>query len=158
MPVDVLRIADLEIDRDRFEVRKRGEEEAIRLARKEFELLYFFASRPGRVFSRQDLLDKVWGHDVYVVDRTVDVHVRKIREKIGEHYIETVKGVGTDSPTTSVDRVTCREHEDRQAFRSNLLWAFPSPASPCLRRVPVLSPARPQPTLHSCPILGRPPT
>jgi len=94
MPVDVLRIADLEIDRDRFEVRKRGEEEAIRLARKEFELLYFFASRPGRVFSRQDLLDKVWGHDVYVVDRTVDVHVRKIREKIGEHYIETVKGVG----------------------------------------------------------------
>jgi two-component system alkaline phosphatase synthesis response regulator PhoP len=46
------------------------------------------------VFSRQDLLDKVWGHDVYVVDRTVDVHVRKIREKIGEHYIETVKGVG----------------------------------------------------------------
>lgn len=94
MPVDVLRIADLEIDRDRFEVRKQDEEDAIRLARKEFELLYFFASRPGRVFSRQDLLDQVWGHDVYVVDRTVDVHVRKIREKIGEHYIETVKGVG----------------------------------------------------------------
>lgn len=94
MPVDVLRIADLEIDRDRFEVRKHDAEQAIRLARKEFELLYFFASRPGRVFSRQDLLDQVWGHDVYVVDRTVDVHVRKIREKIGEHYIETVKGVG----------------------------------------------------------------
>ena len=94
MPVDVLRIADLEIDRDRFEVRKKEQEDPIRLARKEFELLYFFASRPGRVFSRQDLLDQVWGHDVYVVDRTVDVHVRKIREKIGEHYIETVKGVG----------------------------------------------------------------
>ena len=94
MPVDVLRIADLEIDRDRFEVRKHGAADAIRLARKEFELLYFFASRPGRVFSRQDLLDQVWGHDVYVVDRTVDVHVRKIREKIGEYYIETVKGVG----------------------------------------------------------------
>jgi two-component system alkaline phosphatase synthesis response regulator PhoP len=90
----VLRIADLDIDRDRFEVRKLGEKEAIRLARKEFELLYFFASRPGRVFSRQDLLDQVWGQDVYVVDRTVDVHVRKIREKIGERYIETVKGVG----------------------------------------------------------------
>jgi len=94
MPVDVLRIADLEIDRDRFEVRKLGAPDAIRLARKEFELLYFFASRPGRVFSRQDLLDQVWGHDVYVVDRTVDVHVRKIREKIGEHYIDTIKGVG----------------------------------------------------------------
>jgi len=94
MPVDVLRIADLEIDRDRFEVRKHNVDQAIRLARKEFELLYFFASRPGRVFSRQDLLDQVWGHDVYVVDRTVDVHVRKIREKIGEYYIETVKGVG----------------------------------------------------------------
>lgn len=94
MPVDVLRIADLEIDRDRFEVRQNHRDEPIRLARKEFELLYFFASRPGRVFSRQDLLDQVWGHDVYVVDRTVDVHVRKIREKIGEHYIETVKGVG----------------------------------------------------------------
>jgi two-component system alkaline phosphatase synthesis response regulator PhoP len=94
MPVDVLRIADLEIDRDRFEVRKLGVDNAMRLARKEFELLFFFASRPGRVFSRQDLLDQVWGHDVYVVDRTVDVHVRKIREKIGEYYIETVKGVG----------------------------------------------------------------
>ena len=94
MPVDVLRIADLEIDRDRFEVRRLHKDEPIRMARKEFELLYFFASRPGRVFSRQDLLDQVWGHDVYVVDRTVDVHVRKIREKIGEHYIGTVKGVG----------------------------------------------------------------
>ena len=94
MPVDVLRIADLEIDRDRFEVRKQEIMDPIRLARKEFELLYFFASRPGRVFSRQDLLNQVWGHDVYVVDRTVDVHVRKIREKIGEQYIETVKGVG----------------------------------------------------------------
>ena len=94
MPVDVLRIADLEIDRDRFEVRRLYQDEPIRMARKEFELLYFFASRPGRVFSRQDLLDQVWGHDVYVVDRTVDVHVRKIREKIGEHYIGTVKGVG----------------------------------------------------------------
>ena len=94
MPIDILRIADLEIDRDRFEVRKSDVFDPIHLARKEFELLYFFASRPGRVFSRQDLLDRVWGHDVYVVDRTVDVHVRKIREKIGEHYIETIKGVG----------------------------------------------------------------
>ena len=94
VPLDILRIADLEIDRDRFEVRRRHHRDSIRLARKEFELLHFLASRPGQVFSRQDLLDHVWGHDVYVVDRTVDVHVRKVREKIGEHYIDTVTGVG----------------------------------------------------------------
>ncbi len=94
VPLDILRVSDLEIDRDRFEVRRRSQQDAVRLARKEFELLHFLGSRPGKVFSRQDLLDRVWGHDVYVVDRTVDVHVRKIREKIGDHYIETVKGVG----------------------------------------------------------------
>lgn len=93
-PPDLLRILNLEIDRDRYVVRRAGESDGIRLARKEFDLLYFFASRPGKVFSRQDLLDRVWGRDVYVVDRTVDVHVRKIREKIGEEYIETIKGVG----------------------------------------------------------------
>ncbi len=93
-PADLIRILDLEIDRDRYVVRRAGSENAVRLARKEFDLLYFFASRPGKVFSRQDLLDRVWGRDVYVVDRTVDVHVRKIREKIGDHYIETIKGVG----------------------------------------------------------------
>lgn len=92
-PPDILRILDLEIDRDRYVVRK-GDDDGIRLARKEFDLLYFFASRPGKVFSRQELLDQVWGRDVYVVDRTVDVHVRKIREKIGQDYIETIKGVG----------------------------------------------------------------
>ena len=68
--------------------------EEVRLPRKEFELLYFMATHPGKVFSRQELLDQVWGHDVYVVDRTVDVHVRKIREKLGSDFIETVKGVG----------------------------------------------------------------
>jgi len=94
MPLDILRIADIEIDRERFEVRKQSVPYPIHLARKEFELLYFLASRAGKVFSRQDLLDRVWGLDVYVVDRTVDVHVRKIREKIGDHYIETIKGVG----------------------------------------------------------------
>lgn len=93
-PPDLLRIMDLEIDRDRYVVRRTGTDKSMRLARKEFDLLYFFASRPGKVFSRQDLLDRVWGRDVYVVDRTVDVHVRKIREKIGEDYIETIKGVG----------------------------------------------------------------
>jgi two-component system alkaline phosphatase synthesis response regulator PhoP len=95
-PPDRIQIHDLEVDRDRFRVfrRRGGAEEEIRLPRKEFELLFFLASRPGIAFSRQDLLDQVWGTDVYVVDRTVDVHVRKIREKIGDDYIETIKGVG----------------------------------------------------------------
>lgn len=95
-PPDVLRVHDLEIDRDRFLVfqEREGEKVEMHFPRKEFKLLYFFASHPGKVFSRQELLDEVWGRDVYVVDRTVDVHVRKIREKIGSAYIETVKGVG----------------------------------------------------------------
>ena len=92
----LLAIHDLEIDRDRYlvYVQQEGPRLEIRLPRKEFELLYFIASHPGKVFSRQELLDQVWGHEVYVVDRTVDVHVRKIREKLGNDYIETVKGVG----------------------------------------------------------------
>ncbi len=92
----MLTIHNLEIDRDRYLVYNQveGNKEEVRLPRKEFELLYFLASHPGKVFSRQELLDQVWGHDVYVVDRTVDVHVRKIREKLGDDYIETVKGVG----------------------------------------------------------------
>ncbi|MFW5972746.1 MAG: response regulator transcription factor [Bacteroidota bacterium] len=96
-PPDVLNVHDLEINRDRYLVVKPGPDGQpieLRLPRKEFELLYFIASHPGRVFTRQDLLDHVWGSDVYVVDRTVDVHVRKIREKLGSEYIETVKGVG----------------------------------------------------------------
>ncbi|NBC86869.1 MAG: response regulator [Bacteroidetes bacterium] len=93
---DKLSVHDLTVDRDRYLVYQgeNGEEEEMRLPRKEFELLYFLASHPGKVFSRQEILDEVWGPDVYVVDRTVDVHVRKIREKIGSKYIETVKGVG----------------------------------------------------------------
>lgn len=95
-PPDLLRIHDLEIDRDRYLVFQEDDDEKVemRLPRKEFELLHFLASHPGKVFSRQELLDHVWGPDVYVVDRTVDVHVRKIREKLGSEYIETVKGVG----------------------------------------------------------------
>jgi two-component system alkaline phosphatase synthesis response regulator PhoP len=92
-----LRVHDLVIDRDRYlvtRVEDGEEEETFRLPRKEFELLYFLASHPGKVFTREELLNQVWGPDVYVVDRTVDVHVRKIREKIGSDYIETVKGVG----------------------------------------------------------------
>lgn len=95
-PPDLLAIHDIEIDRDRYLVyRARGHgRDEIRLPRKEFDLLYFLASHPGKVFTRQQLLDMVWGTDVFVVDRTVDVHVRKIREKIGGDLIETVTGVG----------------------------------------------------------------
>ena len=96
-PPDRLAVHDLRIDRDRylvFQEAEDGEESDMKLPRKEFELLYFLASHPGKVFSRQEILDEVWGTDVYVVDRTVDVHVRKIREKVGADNIETVKGVG----------------------------------------------------------------
>lgn len=86
-------VHDLQIDKDRYIV-TRGEDEEFQLPRKEFELLYFLASRKGKVMDRQTLLNHVWGNNVYVVDRTVDVHVRKIREKLGDEYIETVKGVG----------------------------------------------------------------
>ena len=90
----LLRVHDLVIDRERYVVERPEAGETFHLPRKEFELFYYFAAHPGRVFSREDLLDGVWGPDVYVVDRTVDVHVRKIREKVGSAYIETVKGVG----------------------------------------------------------------
>lgn len=89
---DKIEVHDIVIDKDRYIVTK-GDEE-FQMPRKEFELLYFLASRKGKVMDRQTLLNQVWGNDVYVVDRTVDVHVRKIREKIGSEYIETVKGVG----------------------------------------------------------------
>ena len=93
---NTLSILDLEIDRDRYLVfrKNQGKRIELRFPRKEFELLYFLANSPGLVFSRQDLLNHIWGPDVYVVDRTVDVHVRKIREKLGKKYIETVMGVG----------------------------------------------------------------
>lgn len=87
-----LEVHDLKIDKDRYIVTLKEEE--LHLPRKEFELLFFLASKKGKVLDRQTLLNKVWGDNIYVVDRTVDVHVRKIREKLGDHYIETVKGVG----------------------------------------------------------------
>lgn len=88
-----IEVHDIVIDKDRYIV-TRGEDEEFQLPRKEFELLYFLASRKGKVMDRQTLLNQVWGNNIYVVDRTVDVHVRKIREKLGDEYIETVKGVG----------------------------------------------------------------
>jgi len=83
---------DLVINRERYVVSRAGEE--FQLPRKEFEVLFFLAGRRGKVIDRQTLLNEIWGPDVYVIDRTVDVHIRKIREKLGETYIETVKGVG----------------------------------------------------------------
>ena len=87
-----LTVGDLIIDRETFLV-YRGDHK-IQLARKEFELLYLLAGKPGKVFTREFILEKVWGDEVLVVDRTIDVHIRKIREKIGDEYIGTVKGVG----------------------------------------------------------------
>lgn len=83
---------DITIDRETFLVYK-GDEK-IQLARKEFELLYLLAGKPGKVFTREFILEKVWGDEVLVVDRTIDVHIRKLREKIGDDFIGTVKGVG----------------------------------------------------------------
>jgi len=87
-----LKVKGLVIDRDTFMVYKGIEK--IQLARKEFELLYLLASKPGKVFKRDSILEKVWGDEVIVGDRTIDVHIRKIREKIGEDLVGTVKGVG----------------------------------------------------------------
>lgn len=87
-----IRAGDIEILLDRYLVKK-NEEEFV-LPRKEFELLALLASSPGKVFTRESILSRIWGDDVIVTDRTIDVHVRKLREKLGEDYIKTVKGVG----------------------------------------------------------------
>lgn len=87
-----LKIGELEIIRDEYVVYKNGV--PINLPRKEFELLYFLASKPGKVYPREVLLERIWGSDVLVVDRTIDVHIRKLREKLGENCIQTIKGVG----------------------------------------------------------------
>ncbi len=87
-----IKIGELAIDRSSYTVMV-GEEQ-VTLPKKEFELLYFLAQNPNKVFSRDDLLQNIWGTDVYVLARTVDVHIRKVREKIGDGYISTVKGVG----------------------------------------------------------------
>ncbi|SDK88634.1 two-component system, OmpR family, alkaline phosphatase synthesis response regulator PhoP [Salinimicrobium catena] len=89
---NVLTVSDLVINRDEYKVIKDDEE--IMLPRKEFELLYLLASQPGRVFKRVEIMEKIWGNEVVVGDRTIDVHVRKLREKIGDDRIQTVKGVG----------------------------------------------------------------
>lgn len=82
----------LVIDREKYTVTLNGED--VHLPKKEFELLALLASKPGKVFERDVILETVWGTDIVVGDRTIDVHVRKLREKIGDEYIKTVKGVG----------------------------------------------------------------
>jgi len=89
---DVLKVGQLEINREEYKVVNKGEE--IILPRKEFELLALLASKPDKVFKREVILDKVWGQEVVVGGRTIDVHIRKLREKIGDEHFKTVKGVG----------------------------------------------------------------
>jgi two-component system alkaline phosphatase synthesis response regulator PhoP len=88
----ILRIGNMTIDPVRFMVEIDNNE--VVLAKKEFELLHLLATKPGRVFLRNEILDMVWGTDVIVGDRTIDVHIRKIRQKLGIDCITTVKGVG----------------------------------------------------------------
>ena len=85
-------LGEIKIDRDSYLVLKNKNE--ISLPRKEFELLFLLASKPGKVFTRDEIMSKVWGSEVIVGDRTIDVHIRKLREKIGDLYFKTVKGVG----------------------------------------------------------------
>jgi two-component system alkaline phosphatase synthesis response regulator PhoP len=91
-PVETIEVGNIRIDRSSYTVHVNHRE--VNLPKKEFELLYFLAQNPNKVFTREDLLQNIWGSDVYVLARTVDVHIRKVREKIGEDYITTVKGVG----------------------------------------------------------------
>jgi len=89
---NVVKIGNLIINRDEYKIVKDKKE--IVLPRKEFELLSLLASKPGKVFKREDILDKVWGNEVIVGGRTIDVHIRKLREKIGDASFKTIKGVG----------------------------------------------------------------
>jgi two-component system alkaline phosphatase synthesis response regulator PhoP len=89
---EIIQIGDLTINRTQYSASFQGR--LLVLPKKEFELLSFLARNPNKVFNRDELLEKVWGTDVYVVERTVDVHIRKLREKIPEYYIKTLKGVG----------------------------------------------------------------
>lgn len=88
----VINIGDLVIDTEKVLV-LRGDD-TFELAKKEFDLLCLLASKPGKVFSRDEIFNRVWGADVIVGNRTIDVHIRKLREKLGDHYIKTVKGIG----------------------------------------------------------------
>lgn len=89
---NLIKIGSISIDKEQYVVTQRDNK--IILPRKEFELLLLLASKPGKVFARDDIYSKVWGDDVFVGDRTIDVHIRKLREKLGSNLISTIKGVG----------------------------------------------------------------
>ena len=90
--INQIEFENIKIDRETYRVYVSGE--SINLPRKEFELLYLLASKPDKVFKREKIMEKVWGSEVVVGDRTIDVHIRKLREKIGDKFFNTVKGVG----------------------------------------------------------------
>ena len=89
---ELIKLGDLTIDREAYRIILKGKE--LVLPRKEFELLSLLASKPGKVFKRDEILDNVWGNEVVVGGRTIDVHIRKLREKIGNDSFKTIKGVG----------------------------------------------------------------
>jgi len=88
----LITVGDLTIDKEKVLVLKDGDR--IELAKKEFELLNLLVSKPGKVFTREEIFNRIWGTDVIVGNRTIDVHIRKLREKIGDDYIKTAKGIG----------------------------------------------------------------
>ncbi len=89
---DITKVGDIVINREEYKIVNHGKE--LMLPRKEFELLALLTSKPNKVFKRETILDRVWGSEVVVGGRTIDVHIRKLREKIGEEHFKTVKGVG----------------------------------------------------------------
>jgi two-component system alkaline phosphatase synthesis response regulator PhoP len=89
---DMVNLGDIKIDKERYTVYKNEIE--INFPKKEFKLLLLLASKPGKVFTREYILEQVWGDEVVVGDRTIDVHVRKLREKLGDNYVKTIKGIG----------------------------------------------------------------
>jgi two-component system, OmpR family, alkaline phosphatase synthesis response regulator PhoP len=91
-PQDILTFNELVIDKQKVMVYREGT--PIELTRREFEILWFLVQKPGRVFTREEIFDSIWGDDVIVGTRTIDVHIRKLRERVGEHYIKTMKGIG----------------------------------------------------------------
>jgi two-component system alkaline phosphatase synthesis response regulator PhoP len=90
--VNIISYKHIAVDKDRYLVINGNDE--IVLPRKEFELLSLLISKPDHVFRREDILEQIWGKEVFVGDRTIDVHIRKLREKIGDNYFSTVKGIG----------------------------------------------------------------
>ena len=91
-PLNRIVSGDLIIDKERYLIIMKGKD--IALPRKEFELLSLLISKPEKVFTREEIFDRVWGENIVVGDRTIDVHIRKLREKLGDKYIKTVKGIG----------------------------------------------------------------